>query len=328
MASCWPRCTRDWQALLASTAAAGSGALERFADVDDEELRQVLYAPSSPVAVEPARGAVASTCTTRRSTTKSSNGATPSTSTWRRRRTRRRGPTRWSSCPLPYEPRILVRGNPDSAGQDGAAAVSGRAQSGRAASRLRAAAARLELARAIVSRDNPLTARVIVNRVWAHHFGAGLVRTPSNFGLRGEAPTHPELLDYLAARFMDEGWSIKKLHRWIMLSSVYQQSRAAIGPNVAHAIPRIGCCGKMNRRRLDFEALRDSLLAAAGRLDPDAGRPERRPRCRPARESANGVRAGRSPGPAGHVADVRFRQSRRAQSRAATRPPCRSRRCF
>ena len=74
------------------------------------------------------------------------------------------------------------------------------------------------------SKDNPLTARVMVNRVWMHHFGKGLVRTPGDFGVKGEAPTHPELLDWLAAQFMEDGWSLKKLHRAIMLSSTYQQS--------------------------------------------------------------------------------------------------------
>src|SRR5207253_8391742 len=83
---------------------------------------------------------------------------------------------------------------------------------------------RLELADAIASKDNPLTARLMVNRIWLHHFGAGLVRTPSDFGTRCEPPSHPELLDWLACRFMADGWSIKKLHRLIMLSAVYQQS--------------------------------------------------------------------------------------------------------
>src|SRR5206468_561239 len=82
---------------------------------------------------------------------------------------------------------------------------------------------RLELAQAIASRNNPLTARVMVNRVWMHHFGEGLVRTPSNFGLRGEPPTHPELLDYLAGRFVGEGWSLKRLHRLIVQSRTYRQ---------------------------------------------------------------------------------------------------------
>jgi hypothetical protein len=134
------------------------------------------------------------------------------------------------------------------------------------------ATARLELAQAIASRDNPLTARVLVNRVWAQHFGAGLVRTPSNFGLRGEMPTHPGLLDYLALRFVDEGWSIKKLHRWIMLSSTYRQSSVA-GDESLGRDPENRLLGRMNRRRLDFEALRDSLLSIAGRLDTTAGGP-------------------------------------------------------
>src|SRR5262249_27553223 len=83
---------------------------------------------------------------------------------------------------------------------------------------------RLELAKVIAARDNPLTARVMANRVWKHHFGKGIVRTPSNFGALGERPTHPELLDYLAWRFIASGWSIKALHREIMLSAAYQLS--------------------------------------------------------------------------------------------------------
>ncbi|HCO23408.1 MAG TPA: hypothetical protein DIT97_10245, partial [Gimesia maris] len=83
---------------------------------------------------------------------------------------------------------------------------------------------RLELAQKIANRDNPLTARVMVNRIWQHHFGEGLVDTPSNYGKTGSLPSHPELLDDLAVWFMDEGWSMKKLHRLIMLSATYQQS--------------------------------------------------------------------------------------------------------
>ena len=86
---------------------------------------------------------------------------------------------------------------------------------------------RLELAQAIASRDNPLTARVWVNRVWAHLFGRGLVGTPSDFGTRGDPPTHPELLDWLAVTFMDDGWSTKRLIRRIVLSAAYRQSSAA-----------------------------------------------------------------------------------------------------
>ena len=122
---------------------------------------------------------------------------------------------------------------------------------------------RLELARAIASKDNPLTARVFVNRVWQGHFGQGLVRTPSDFGHQGEPPTHPELLDWLASRFMDSGWSIKRLHRLIVLSATYRQSSDGALPSD----PENRLLAHMNRRRLDLEEMRDALMAAAGRLD-------------------------------------------------------------
>lgn len=132
---------------------------------------------------------------------------------------------------------------------------------------------RLDLAQAIASTNNPLTARVLVNRVWLHHFGAGLVRTPSDFGLRSDPPTHPELLDYLAARFMAEGWSMKKLHRLLMLSSVYQQS-SENNPQSSKIDPANELLWKMNRSRLDFEALRDTLLAVSGKIElASGGRP-------------------------------------------------------
>ena len=129
---------------------------------------------------------------------------------------------------------------------------------------------RLELARAIASESNPLTARVIVNRVWQHHFGNGLVRTASDFGVRGETPTHPALLDHLASTFMQQGWSIKQLQRQIMLSMAWQQS------SVTHEAallkdPENRLLWHMPRQRLEFEPLRDRLLFAAGQLDPKVG---------------------------------------------------------
>jgi hypothetical protein len=131
---------------------------------------------------------------------------------------------------------------------------------------------RLELAQAIASKDNPLTARVIVNRVWAWHFGRGIVGTPSNFGQLGERPTHPELLDDLAARFVENGWSLKWLHREIMLSATYQQSSEASAQ--ARVIdPDNRLLGHMNRRRLEVEAFRDALLAVSGQLDSTFGGP-------------------------------------------------------
>jgi hypothetical protein len=125
---------------------------------------------------------------------------------------------------------------------------------------------RLELAHWIASPQNPLTARVMVNRIWQHHFGEGLVRTPGNFGKLGQPPTHPELLDYLAERFVESGWSIKAMHRLIMLSAAYQQGSV---PEEAtrQADPDNRLCGWMNRRRLEAEAIRDSLLSVTGRLD-------------------------------------------------------------
>ena len=129
---------------------------------------------------------------------------------------------------------------------------------------------RLELARAIASPENPLTARVLVNRVWLHHFGEGLVSTPGDFGVRTPEPIHRELLDYLAATFVESGWSIKSLHRMILLSATYQQSSDA-SPSNLKADPDNRLLSRMNRQRLDFEALRDTLLVFAGRLDLTVG---------------------------------------------------------
>jgi cytochrome c553 len=131
---------------------------------------------------------------------------------------------------------------------------------------------RLELANAIASKDNPLTARVIVNRVWAWHFGRGIVGTPSNFGSLGERPTHPELLDYLTCRFMASGWSLKRLHRDIMLSATYQLSSADHETN-RNIDGDNRFLWRMNRHRLDIEAWRDALLAVSGKLDRTFGGP-------------------------------------------------------
>jgi hypothetical protein len=128
------------------------------------------------------------------------------------------------------------------------------------------------LAQAIVNPENPLTARVLTNRVWLHHFGNGLVRTPSDFGLRGEAPTHPELLDYLASQFMTHGWSIKTLHRTIMLSETYQQQSQSHAEGESKD-PENRWLWRMNRRRLDWESLRDSLLTVSGQIDFRMGGP-------------------------------------------------------
>ncbi|RIK78649.1 MAG: cytochrome C [Planctomycetota bacterium] len=131
---------------------------------------------------------------------------------------------------------------------------------------------RLELARAIASRDNPLTARVWVNRVWSKLFGRGLVATASDFGVRGDPPTHPELLDWLAVTFMEEGWSTKRLIRRLVLSSVYRQASDP-RPDLSEKDPANTLLARMTRRRLDLEALRDGMVFAAGRLDLTVGGP-------------------------------------------------------
>jgi hypothetical protein len=157
---------------------------------------------------------------------------------------------------------------------------------------------RLTLANWIASPDNPLTARVIVNRVWQHHFGEGLVRTPSDFGLIGTAPTHPELLDWLADWFVKEGgWSVKKLHRLILASATWQQAsspyalrfthyddvkrkdvmRKQTGPSPSELDPENLLLSRFPYRRLEVEAIRDSMLAVSGRLNPRLGGPSMYP---------------------------------------------------
>ncbi|HJT76301.1 MAG TPA: DUF1549 and DUF1553 domain-containing protein, partial [Gemmataceae bacterium] len=131
---------------------------------------------------------------------------------------------------------------------------------------------RLWLARWMTRTDNPLTARVMVNRVWQHHFGRGLVATPNDFGRMGDPPTHPELLDWLASEFMARGWSVKELHRLILLSSTYQMASAA-PPGVAHSDPHDNLLERWPARRLEAEAVRDSVLAVSGGLDLQMGGP-------------------------------------------------------
>jgi hypothetical protein len=126
---------------------------------------------------------------------------------------------------------------------------------------------RLELARWIASKDNPLTARVMVNRIWQHHFGRGLVATSDNFGTRGEPPTHPELLDWLAARFMESGWSVKSMNRLILLSDTWQE-QCAPTPRALQEDPDNHLLSWFPRQRLSAEEMRDSILSISGTLDP------------------------------------------------------------
>lgn len=135
---------------------------------------------------------------------------------------------------------------------------------------------RAELAEALIDPANPLTARVIVNRIWKEYFGTGLVRTASNFGKLGERPTHPELLDDLACRFIQNGWSLKWLHRQILLSKTYQRS-SKLSDAAMVLDPQNKLLWRMARRRLSVEAWRDGVLFVSGRLDSETGGPSIRP---------------------------------------------------
>ncbi len=173
--------------------------------------------------------------------------------------------------PTPYEPHVFRRGNPNNLGE----AVPRQfleVLSGDSRKPFTEGSGRLELARAIASKDNPLTARVLVNRLWQQHFGRGLVTTPSDFGLRSDPPSHPELLDHLATAFVDGGWSIKAMHRLIMLSAAYRQ-RDDDRPECRRVDPENALLWRMVPRRLDFEATRDALLAVSGRLARAVGGP-------------------------------------------------------
>ncbi len=195
----------------------------------------------------------------------------------------------------PHEARVQLRGEPDKPGdvvrRAFPAALGGGALE---ESEAGAGSGRLELANWLVDPRHPLTARVMVNRIWQYHFGQGLVRTPNDFGLRGQKPTHPELLDYLAARFVREGWSMKAMHRLILSSAVYQQASLSSGlVNPAQSRPVWEECpvdpagapilkrekaiavevdySHFGRRRLGAEETRDAILHATGQLDATPG---------------------------------------------------------
>jgi Protein of unknown function (DUF1553)/Protein of unknown function (DUF1549)/Planctomycete cytochrome C len=170
---------------------------------------------------------------------------------------------------VPWDGKIFLRGNP---GRPGPAvprqflevlSTENRTPFG-------SGSGRLELANAVASPANPLTPRVIVNRLWQQHFGSGIVTTGSDFGVRGAAPSHPELLDYLAARLIDSGWSLKSLHRLIVTSGVYRQA-SHFRPDAANVDPENRLLWRMPRQRMSLEAFRDSVLAVAGRLDQRIG---------------------------------------------------------
>ncbi|MEZ6043263.1 MAG: DUF1553 domain-containing protein [Planctomycetaceae bacterium] len=176
---------------------------------------------------------------------------------------------------VPTTPRIFRRGNPAQKGDDVPRQFL-QLLSGKDRQPFQDGSGRFELAQAIIDPQNPLTARVIVNRVWAQYFGQGLVSTPGDFGTRANPPSHPELLDWLANWFIQEGWSLKKLHRLILSSGTFQQT--STGPTDKDAVnaalrkdPANQLLWHMNSHRLSFEEMRDSMLMASGRLDRTSG---------------------------------------------------------
>jgi hypothetical protein len=240
-------------------------------DPAEEELRQVFYGPDAPpnVAMNPVGDL--DLLPDRPSQAKLQE-LRKAVETWRV--TGPGAPPRamvLEDAPTPYQPRVFLRGNPNNPGE----AVPRQFLGVLAGDRRRPfehGSGRLDLARAIADRGNPLTARVLVNRVWLHHFGQGLVRTPSDFGLRSDPPSHPDLLDHLATAFMNGGWSVKKLQRLIALSAAYRQ-RSDDRPECRRVDPENVLLWKANRQRLDFETTRDALLAMAGTLDGTVGGP-------------------------------------------------------
>jgi hypothetical protein len=172
----------------------------------------------------------------------------------------------------PINTRIQKRGEPDQLGDEvprGFVAVLNRGNS----EPVLTGSGRLELAQWLTRPDHPLTARVMVNRIWQYHFGRGLVKTPNDFGVRGSMPTHPELLDYLASEFIKSNWSIKAMHRLIMNSATYQQS-SEMDPAVSQRASQSDLTDEyisFQRRRLDAEEIRDAILTISGRLDREEG---------------------------------------------------------
>ncbi len=263
----------EWQASQKRAAEAGKPRPTRFEDPTREQLRLVFHAPDAPSNVprlfgwgalallpdRPAQGVYKKLRKELEQWLIKGKDAPPRAMTLAENDT-------------PYRPRVFQRGNPNRLGEP----VPRRlpvALSGPVRAPFRVRSGRLELARAIASPANPLTARVIVNRIWLHHFGQGLVRTPSDFGTRGTPPTHPELLDYLADWFVrDADWSIKALHRLVMTSATYCQ-RSDHRPEAFSVDPENLLLWRMLRRRLGFEAMRDAQLTYAGSLDERFGGP-------------------------------------------------------
>jgi mono/diheme cytochrome c family protein len=266
---------REWIDLVASRAQIAQQSGEAHIDLpaslpdgDAESLRQILYGSDSPANIPAADVEDLKDVPTRNRVRDLRNAVAKVKATHPGR----------PDCAMalfdadkPFDPYVFERGKPENKGDPvprGYLAVLAKGER----EPFDDGSGRLELAKAIASRDNPLTARVMVNRVWMHHFGKPLAASPSDFGVQSDPPSHPELLDYLSWQFMENGWSVKSLHRAIMLSETYQQA-SFDRPDAGAVDPENRLIWRQNRRRLDFEAMRDAVLAAAGNIDFTMGGP-------------------------------------------------------
>lgn len=245
-------------------------------DPDTEAVRRVLYGPGSPPMIPRQLGWGFLDLIPDRPTQAEFKKLIGEVEKWSR--TGPAAPPRamvLMDSEVPFEPVIFQRGNPHREGRTVPRRILS-LLSDIDSREFTSGSGRLELASAIVNPKNPLTARVFVNRIWKQHFGRGLVDTPSDFGLRSSRPSHPELLDWMAAELIRTGWSVKELHRRIVTSSVYQQSTRPALTSLVQAKKHDASnrlLWKFPRRRLDFETTRDSLLAVAGVLDRTTGGP-------------------------------------------------------
>ncbi len=242
---------------------------QSFADPAREQLRQVLYGPEAPTTVPPVRINEIATFFDEKTRGELNMSQAKVDQLYLESSSVPPRALILDDAPIQRNPHVFIQGNPKLKGDEVPRQFL-EVLAGKDRQPFGKGSGRRELAQAIASKDNPLTARVMVNRIWLHLFGSGLVQTPSNFGLGGEPPSHPELLDYLAWRFMQDDWSVKGVLRLIMLSSTYQQNTDHKSEQ-ARKDPENRLLWRMNRRRMDFEAMRDSLLAVSGRLDVTMG---------------------------------------------------------
>ncbi|CAN5536988.1 PSD1 and planctomycete cytochrome C domain-containing protein [soil metagenome] len=252
----------QWQAAIEGAIWSGAAFPARLADADVEELRQVLYGrdvpADAPLALDWGFLSLFPDRTTQAEYQKLLKDLEVCC---------QKGQPRAMALldsPRTFDPQVFERGQPNRLGEGVPRQFPRVANPQRQP--FQTGSGRLEMAREIVSPKNPLTARVIVNRIWMHHFGVPLVNTPSDFGLRSDPPTHPELLDWLASDFVAHDWSLKRLHRLILTSATYMQT-SVDRQDCLKVDPENRFYWRMNRRRLEYEALHDVLLSVSGELN-------------------------------------------------------------